>query len=243
MSVDSSAAVPSAASPRSIARWTGALFLATMILGIVAETSTGARLVVPRDVLATAANIRGDAWLLRLGFSLYLAEMACQVAMTVLFFRLLRPVSRTGATLALAFGLVGCVVKVTARTFYLAPLLVVDAPAALAAFSAEQIGTLILLALRLNEQTAGIALVFFGLESVFNGALVARSGFLPRALGLVSIVGGLGWLTFLSPPLGLRLFPIVALIGLGGGLATSLWLLVKGVDESRWRAIAGARAA
>lgn len=231
------------AAPRTIARWTGALFLATMLLGIVAETSTGGRLVVPRDVVATAANVRADAWLLRLGFSLYLAEMACQVAMTVLLFRLLRPVSRTGATVAMAFGLVGCVVKIAARTFYLAPLLIVDSPAAVAAFGADQIGTLVLLALRLNEQTAGIALVFFGLGAVGNGALVARSGFLPRALGLVSVAGGLGWLTFLWPPLGLRVFPFVALVGLGGGLATSFWLLIKGVDEPRWRAINGGRGA
>lgn len=233
MSLDPLDPARSDASLRTIARWTGALFLATMLLGVVAETSTGARLVVPRDVVATAANIRGDAWLLRLGFLLYLAEMACQVAMTVLFFRLLRSVSRTGATLAMAFGLVGCVVKITARTFYLAPLLIVNAPSALAAFSADQIGTFVSLALKLNEQTAGIALVFFGLGAVFNGVLVARSGFLPRVLGLVSVAGGLGWLTFLWPPLGLRVFPIVALIGLGGGLATSLWLLVRGVQPTR----------
>jgi Domain of unknown function (DUF4386) len=81
----------------------------------------------------------------------------------------------------------------------------------------------------LNEQTAGIALVFFGVGAIINGVLIARSGFLPRALGIVSVVGGFGWLTFLWPPLGLRVFPVVALVGLAGGLATSLWLLVKGV--------------
>lgn len=161
--------------------------------------------------------------------------------MTVLFFRLLRPVSRTGATLAMAFGLVGCVVKTTARTFYLAPLLVVIAPAALGAFSSEQIGTVVLLALRLNEQTAGVALACFGLGAVVSGVLIAQSGYLPRTLGLLSVAGDLGWLTFLSPPLGLRRLPVVALVGLAGGLATPLWLLVKGVDLARWYAIADGR--
>lgn len=42
-------------------------------------------------------------------------------------------------------------------------------------------------------------------------------------------------MTFLSPSLGLRLFPIVAGVGILGALATILWLLIVGVNEQRWK--------
>src|SRR5439155_17391654 len=102
---------------------------------------------------------------------------------------------------------------------------------------------LALLFLKVNNQAAGMALVFFGLEAFLNGYLVFKSTFLPRALGVIGMVGGLGWLTFLSPPLGNQLFPIVAAVGILGALATITWLLVVGVNEERWRERAAAATA
>ena len=49
----------------------------------------------------------------------------------------------------------------------------------------------------------------------------------------------LGWLTFLSPPLGEKyLYPYILVAAIGEGLLT-LWLLVMGVNEQRWKEQAG----
>ena len=50
----------------------------------------------------------------------------------------------------------------------------------------------------------------------------------------VSRVGGIGWLVFLWPPLGYRLIPYIAAVGLLGSLANIVWLIVFGVNEARW---------
>ena len=58
------------------------------------------------------------------------------------------------------------------------------------------------------------------------------------AIAVLTIVAGIGWLAFLSPTLGYAVFNVVALIALIGSIAMIGWLLVKGVDEERWRALA-----
>ena len=81
----------------------------------------------------------------------------------------------------------------------------------------------------------GCAFLFFGFETVLQGWLIYRSGFLPRFLGVLSMVGGAGWLTFLWPPLGSSAFVFVALFAIVGVILTAGWLLVRGVDDVRWR--------
>ena len=63
-----------------------------------------------------------------------------------------------------------------------------------------------------------------------------KSEFLPRFLGVLSMVGGLGWLTHLWPPLGSQVFIGVALFAVAGVIATSGWLFIRGEDDAKWTA-------
>ena len=69
-------------------------------------------------------------------------------------------------------------------------------------FSPEQLQALALLFLKVNDRGAGIALAFFGFYAILTGYLIIKSTYLPRILGIVSVIAGAGWLTFLYPPLG-----------------------------------------
>jgi hypothetical protein len=83
-------------------------------------------------------------------------------------------------------------------------------------------------------------LVFFGCYCVVIGYLILRSTFLPRVLGVLMALGGLGWLTFASPALSVYLSPYNMVPGILGETALTLWLLVAGVDVQRWKAQASA---
>jgi hypothetical protein len=224
-------------SPRTKGRFAGALYLLYVIAGVYAQAFISDRLVVFSDAARTASNILANQSLYRLGLTVYLLEMAGQVATAVLFYQLLKPVSRTGAMLSAAFELTGCGIKIFSRLFYFAPLLVLGGSVSyLSAFNKEQLDSIALLLVRINDNGAAIALAFFGFSTVVQGWLIYRSGFLPRWLGVIEIIGGFGWLTFLSPPLGMRVFTYVAVYALIGLLATIVWLLTVGVDDQRWRA-------
>lgn len=217
----------------------GVFYLLTILLGIFAQGFVSQQLVVSGNAAATATNILTHEPLFRLGYATYLVEMACQITMVVLFYGLLKPVNRSGSLLAAVFGLTGCVIKILSRLFFFAPLLVLGKAHYLSVFSAEQLQALAFLFLRINFQAETIAVIFFGLCSLVQGCLVFRSTFLPRFLGVLGALGGLGWLTYLYEPLATRLLPFILGTALVGALSMIFWLLVFGVNEQRWKEMAG----
>ena len=95
-------------------------------------------------------------------------------------------------------------------------------------------------ALRLHPKGVNIALVFTGFYCLLIGYLIFRSTFLPRILGALMAIGGLGWLTYVSTPLANYLSPYNTASGLLGEGSVFLWLLVMGVNVQRWKEQASA---
>jgi hypothetical protein len=221
-------------SPKRMARLTGVFYLITIVAAIIAQGVIAERLVNSGDASVTARNIVAHADLFRFGYTMYMIEMVSQTVMTMLFYELLKPVSRTGALIAAVIGVVGCGIKALSRLFYVAPAIVLEGTPYLNTFSAEQLHSIALLFYTLNEMGAAIAVVFFGFSTLITGWLIIRSTYLPRVLGWFALVGGIGWLSFLWPPLGYRLNLYIAAVGLLGSLATIVWLIAFGVNEERW---------
>jgi hypothetical protein len=95
-------------------------------------------------------------------------------------------------------------------------------------------------ALELHPLGMNMALVFHGIYCLLIGCLVLRSTFLPRILGVLMGLAGVGWLASLSPALGHRLHPYDQTLGFLGEGALMLWLLVMGVNIRKWREKASA---
>jgi len=155
-------------------------------------------------------------------------------------YELLRPVHRSLALLAAFVILVGCAIQALTSLFYLAPLLILQGGSSLSAFTPEQLQALALLFLKLNAYAFDIYLVFFGLWCVLTGYLIFKSTFLPRILGVLFAISGLGWMTYLYPPPAHHLFfPYIAVASALGEIPLELWLIVMGVNAQRWQEQAG----
>ena len=192
-------------------------------------------LVVNGDAASTANNILAHQPLFRLGLATGLISTACYVAVTALFYDLFRPVNRRLSLLAAFFSLVGCTILAFASLFQLAPLVVLEDSQYLSVFKVEQLRALAFLFLELYGVAVIICFVFFGVYCLLIGYLIFKSSFLPRILSLLMAFAGLGWLTFLFPPLANYLSPYNLVLGFLAELALMLWLLVMGVDVQRWK--------
>jgi len=95
------------------------------------------------------------------------------------------------------------------------------------------------LSLKSHSYGFGVSLIFFGCFCLVIGYLIFRSGYLPKALGVLMQIAGLSYLTnsfalILAPAVANRLFPAILVPAFIGEASLCLWLLAKGMNVEKW---------
>jgi len=229
------------ASPRFKARMAGVCQLLEAITAASGQVLIPGRLVVAANAAATATNILGHERLFWLGFTSSLIGVGFHIAWALLMYELLKPVNRSLSLFAAFVILVGCAIQALTCLLYLAPLVILQGGSGFSAFTPDQLQALALVFLRLNGYAFSIYLVFFGFWCILIGYLIFRSTFLPRVLGVLLAISGLGWATYLAPPLAHRIYPFIAAASALGEIPLELWLIVMGVNVQRWKERADAK--
>jgi hypothetical protein len=224
---------------RLVARVGGVLYLVIIILGALGEAVVRGSIVVPGNATATAAKLRSMEWLWRLGVTGEVVLLTCAIALALILYVLLRPVSRDLALLAVFFNLVSIAIEGVGAVSLAAALLPMTGATHVEAFTPEQLNVIALLSVQTHTAGFGIALIFFGVECVILGYLIARSRYMPRTIGILMQIAGVCYVInsfalLLSPRLSSRLFPAILIPSLIAELSLALWLLVKGVRADNW---------
>ena len=170
------------ASPQRYARVGGVLYLIIIVAGIIGELFVRGSIVVSGDAAATANNLIASPSLWRAGIAGDLVMHVCDVGLMLVFYVLLRPVSKNLALLAVLFNLVQTSVLVANKLNLLLPLFLLNDAAYLKAFSPQQLQALSYVSLRTHDYGFGFGLIFFGVECIVVGYLIVRSGYLPKVL-------------------------------------------------------------
>jgi hypothetical protein len=231
-------------SPQVYARIGGVLYLIIIVIGFCGEFFVREKLVVSGDVTATANNIMASESLWRITIAGALILLVCSIALTLILYVLLRPVNKTLALLAVFFNIVEFPIEAASKLCLFAALFLSGNADYLKAFEPHQLHALVQISLKLHDYGFGIDLVFFGFACLVYGYLLFRSGYFPRTLGVLMAIAGLSYLTnsftlILAPAYAGTISPILVL-ALIGELSLCLWLMVKGVDEQRWKEQASA---
>ncbi|HEX8170215.1 MAG TPA: DUF4386 domain-containing protein [Thermoanaerobaculia bacterium] len=214
------------------ARTIGVLFLLSIVCGALGELYVPSKLIVSGDAAATARNIAASETLFRFGFAAYLVEAICDIALSLFLYFLLRPVQKELSLLAAFFGLVSTAAFATAELFYFGALNFLSGKPYLSSFSQEQLQALAYLSLRMYTVGGAIFMSLYGIAMLIRAWLIYRSRYLPKFLGVLLAIAGLGFIvknfTFVLAPdwsSDLLLAPMSL-----AGLALTLWLLIKGVS-------------
>ena len=229
------------ASPRLQARTAGVLYLLVIVGALFVPFAVAPSGMMLGDAaVPTAAQIVASKRLYVFGGAVQLFVGACDIGVALLFYQLLKPVSKSLALLALFFRLVFVTIANANVVNHFAPLLLLSRAAYLTVFTPDQLQALALVFLRLRTTGLDIALVFFGFHCIVLGYLLFRSTFFPRILGALLAFGGLGYLAnifanVIPSAMAHHLFPYIMLPAGIAELWLTLWLIIVGVNVQRWR--------
>jgi hypothetical protein len=224
------------------ARIAGVLVLISLIAGGFGEAYVPRTVVVSGDAAATVANIKALDLLFRLGFAAFLVESLCDIALALILYAVLKPVSSQLSLLAAFFGLAGTTLFAAAELFFFLPTFFLSEPAGLTTFSSDQLNQLVMLSIRFFGFGVAISSLYYGMGWLVRGYLMFRSGYLPKFLGVLMAIGGLEFVVQAFGRVFVPRFPssLFMMLLMPGGLALTIWLLVKGVDMAKWEAQVGA---
>lgn len=176
------------------ARITGLLYLGFFVAGILGSLVVRAQLFSANDPEQTLSNLTEHESLARVGIALELGIVLAQALTAVSFYRLFRNIDTFAAGCLAAFGMINAVAIMGSAAILATALEAADdASLAVTGGSAATVQILYVA----SDHLWKVAAMFFGLWLIPMGWLVVRSLWLPRAMGWILIIGGVGYL--LSP--------------------------------------------
>lgn len=223
---------------RGYVRAAGLFYLMIIVIGAMGQIYIRGTIIVPGDASATANNMLAQASLWRIGTFGDLTMQLLDIPVMIILYLLLKPINRNIALITLAFNMIQTAVLAGNKIFLIVPLILLGNNAYQESLGEDQVHTLIMLLNEVHNYGFGLGLVFFGFACLGYGYLIFKSYYLPRTIGILMIIAGLGYLTnsfvlILAPSYSSAVLPLFILCVIGE-LSLCLWLIFKGVNSSKW---------
>jgi hypothetical protein len=224
------------AAPQWLAQLAGWLYLSMVPLGIFGIMYIPLNFIVAGDAAATAQKILTNEVVFRLSIVSSLVVQLINLILVLLLYKLLKPAARNAALLMVIFFLVSIPISMLNELNHFAVLLLLHGHESMGTFTLEQQQLLAYFFLELREKGVQISSIFWGLWLFPMGYAIFKSGYLPKILGILLMIGCGGYLVdaafaFLWPALGVT----VAQFTFIGEILLPLWLVTKGVDAAKWQ--------
>ena len=220
------------------ARIGGILYLTIIVTGVFGELVRD-KLIVSGDAVATVSNIVSSQLLWRVAIACDLSMHVCDVPLTLILYILLKPVNKNLALLAMLFVLIQTAVLVATKLNLFTPLFLTGNADYLKVFEPNQLQALSYISIKSDGYGFGVGLIFFGVACIIRGYLIIRSGYLPRFIGILMQIAGICYLInsfalTVAPAVADMVSPAILLPAFIAEMSFCLWLIVKGVNISKW---------
>jgi hypothetical protein len=206
------------------AKLAGILYLSLIPLGILGIIYVPSNLIVPGDITTTISNITENETLFRWSIISALAVQLVNIILVILLFKIFKPIHTTMAALMVIFSLLAVPIAFINEINNLAVLQLLDHP--------NESEHLISVFLNLHHHGIIIAQIFWGLWLFPLGYLVYHSGYMPRFIGILLMIGCVGYVVdsftlILLPQFKITFSEFTFL----GEVIFPLWLLIKGIKK------------
>ncbi len=225
-------------SDKNLARIAGFCYLVVIATGLFSEVFVRQALRVPNDALATVQNIQANEMLFRWGFVADLINFVVGIPTILIIYHFFKKWNKLILQIALALVIIQTAIIAINLLNQITPLLLLSNDTYLHTFQPNQLATLSLLSLTIQAQGYGIGLVFFGFYCILIGYAIFKTNAIPKLIGIAYAIAGLCYLInnftmFLSKGFANPLFIYLAIPIFLGELSLCLWLLIKGIDNSK----------
>ncbi len=231
-------------SPKTYARIAGLLYLMIAALGIFSIVYLPSLIVVEGNAAATLKNVAAYQTMMKLGIVADTALIMFELILSVMLYRLLRPISKTMASVALFARFAMILIMALNLINYILPLFFLNEPALLNSFDAPQVRQITLFLFDLHQLMIYLWGLFFGLHLLALGYLISLSGYFPRLPGILMMAGSLGYcleslleLTFSENPILGTASGIALGLSVLGELGFAFWLLFRGLRTDIWEKV------
>ncbi len=225
-------------SPKRLARIAGVLYLLNGIIAGFAEGFVEPRMYAASNAATTAGNVVSNAGLVRIGVVADLIQATVWVFLGMTLYLLLKHVNKSVASAMVVLVAIGASIVYLNTVFEFEGLRAATGAVNLAAFGTAGSNALVLLLLDAQHYGVFIAQIFYGLWLVPLGYLAYKSGWFPKALGILLIVGGACYLVdlfaqFLVPDFGVKIHAFVVIPSAIAEISMVVYLLVIGVRTQK----------
>ncbi|MDQ6877552.1 MAG: DUF4386 domain-containing protein [Candidatus Dormibacteraeota bacterium] len=232
------APVKTTSSPKRIARIAGGLYLFLGIFGGFAQGYVYPKLFGAGNATNTVRDLIANSDLVRVGVVSDLFQATVWVLLAITLYGLLRHVSTTAASVMVVFAALGAGITMLNSVFEYEALRVATGALNLGASSSSGSSGLALLLVDAQHNGLLIASIFMGLWLVPLGYLAYKSGWFPKVLGVVLIVGGACYIVdlaaaFLIPDLGKAIHGYVTIPSIIAEISLLVYLLAIGVRSPK----------
>ncbi|MTI30115.1 DUF4386 domain-containing protein [Xanthovirga aplysinae] len=216
-------------------RISAVLYLILIPLGFFGVAYVPSLLEVPGEMATTISNIVESEFLFRLGMvSVFLMNIV-SILLVLYLYKLFKPINKTTAIFMVAFLLIGACISMLNEVNNFAALFLSGSNSG-SVFNREQAQQLVGLFLDMQEFGSYIATIFWGLWLFPLGKLIIKSNAIPKLLGILLIIAGIGYLIdcfilFFLPELEFKITTFTFI----GEVLFPLWLLIKGINIEKWK--------
>lgn len=218
------------------ARLAGFSFLLMVVFGLFAEVFFRQKIFIETDIVLTANNILSNVFLYRAGIASELFMALSYLMTALLLYKLLSSINKNIAAVMVVFAAAGSILLMVNILNQFAPLYILGGHDVLGALTLTQKQSLAMFFYQLSEHGYVIGQAFFALWVLPLGLLIYKSEFIPRIFGTLFVAEA----SFaMMSTLAHFLFPnemvetILLLPGTVAELTFMLWLLIRGVTETK----------